>query len=237
MKPLPDLRAPDDLTELRRWVLWRYEARKGRRTKIPYQTNGKRADITNPDAWSTFEEALAAWRRNPNRYNGIGFVFVKAWARGIVERFADTYMEISPGGQGLKIWARGSLPANVPGAAVGDGSIELYDHARYFAVTGRAFRGAPLEVEDHKADLLWLYQRFAPGRNRWPIQPLPGGQIPHGRQHNTLVSICGTLRARGICEEAIESCLQVVNEKQCEKPGPPENIRRIVESSRKWNTK
>ena len=257
MKPLPDLRAPDDLTELRRWVLWRYEARKGRRTKIPYQTNGKRADITNPDAWSTFEEALAAWRRNPNRYNGIGFVFakedglagidlddsidqqgvVKAWARGIVERFADTYMEISPGGQGLKIWARGSLPANVPGAAVGDGSIELYAHARYFAVTGRAFRGAPLEVEDHKADLLWLYQRFAPGRNRWPIQPLPGGQIPHGRQHNTLVSICGTLRARGICEEAIESCLQVVNEKQCEKPGPPENIRRIVESSRKWSTK
>ena len=38
---------------------------------------------------------------------------VKVWARGIVERFGDTYMETSPSGQGLKIWTRGSLPANL----------------------------------------------------------------------------------------------------------------------------
>ena len=104
----------------------------------------------------------------PQRYSGLGFVFsneddlagidlddsldeqgdVKPWARGIVERFADTYIEVSPSGKGLKIWTRGSLPANLPGVHVGDGAIELYDHSRYFAVTGRAFRGTHLEVED-----------------------------------------------------------------------------------------
>jgi hypothetical protein len=69
------------------------------------------------------------------------------------------------------------------------------------------------------------------------LQPLPGGQIPHGQQHNTLVSLCGTLRARGICDEAIESCLQIVNRQQCERPGPPENISGIVKSSRRWGRK
>src|SRR6202023_3240607 len=123
---------------------------------------------------------LRAWCRNRQQYVGLGFVFskedalagidlddslddegdVKAWARGMVERFGDTYIEISPSGQGLKIWARGTLPANLPGVQVGDGAIELYDHARYFAVTGRAFRGAPLQVEDHVSDLLLLYRRL-----------------------------------------------------------------------------
>ena len=162
---------------------------------------------------------------------------VKVWARGIVERFSDTYTETSPSGLGLKIWAHGSLPANFAGVPVGDGAIELYDHARYFAVTGHAFRGAPLEIEDHGGDLLMLYDRLVAGRKGWSLQPLPGGQIPHGRQHNTLVSLCGTLRTRGVCEEAIEACLQIVNEKQCEEPGPREHISCIVRSSRKWGTR
>lgn len=33
----------------------------------------------------------------------------------IVERFSDTYTEISPSGAGLRIWARGAVPANFGG--------------------------------------------------------------------------------------------------------------------------
>jgi len=234
--------------------LWRFEARNGKSTKVPYQVSGKPADISSPSTWTTFDEAVRALCRDCQRYVGLGFVFskddtlagidlddsldeqgdVKAWARGIVERFSDTYTETSPSSQGLKIWARGSLPANLPGVQVGDGAIELYDHSRYFAVTGRAFRGAPLQIEDHAGDLLMLYDRLTAGKKGWPLQPLPDGQIPYGRQHNTLVSLCGTLRIRGVCEEVIEACLQIVNEKQCEMPGPQEHISRIVRSSRKW---
>jgi len=251
---IQDFQVPDDLAERNQWVLWRYECRKGKKTKVPYQQSGRPADSTNSRTWATFEEALSAWCRHRKRYVGLGFVFtkddalagidlddsldergdVKAWARGIVERFSDTYMEISPSWQGLKIWARGSLPSNLPGVPVGDGAVELYDHARYFAMTGHAFRGAPLEIEDHADDLVLLYNRLASSRKGWPLRPLPGGHIPHGRQHNTLVSIAGTLRARRVCDEAIEACLQIINERQCEKPGAPEHIRQIVRSSRRW---
>jgi primase-polymerase (primpol)-like protein len=254
---IPHFRVPDDLTERDQWVLWRYESRKDKPTKIPYQVSGKPADSTNPGTWATFGDALGAWRGNRQRYTGLGFVFsredpfagidlddsldeqgdVKAWARGIIERFSDTYVEISPSYQGVKIWLRGSLPANVPGVQVGDGTIELYDHSRYFAVTGRVFCGAPLEIEDHSADLLLLYERLTGGRKRCQPQPLESGRIPYGQQHNTLISLLGTLRARRVCDEAIEACLQAMNAHQCERPGPREHISRMVRSSRTWRTR
>jgi hypothetical protein len=121
---------------------------------------------------------------------------------------------------------------------VGDGQIEMYDHGRYFTVTGRAFRGAPLQIENHSDDLAALYQRLTgAGRRTWPLQPLQGGRIPYGLQHNTLISILGTLRARRVCDEAIEACLQAINEYQCERPGPRVNISRMVQSSREWGTR
>jgi primase-polymerase (primpol)-like protein len=249
-----DLRVPDDLVELDQWLLWRYEQRNNRRTKVPYQVSGKTADTTQPRTWTTFENAITTWNLDRRRYSGIGFVFskqdnlvgidlddaldsrghVKAWARGVVERFLDTYMEVSPSSRGLKIWTRGALPANLPGVPVGDGAIELYDHSRYFAVTGKLYRGAPLEVEDHHSDLQRLYRHLTSNSKRWKVQPQEGGQIPHGQQHSTLVSLAGTLRARRVCDEAIEACLQLVNARQCQQPGPPEHISRIVRSSRTW---
>lgn len=157
-------------------------------------------------------------------------------AQGIVERFSDTYIETSPSGQGLKIWAKGKLPANVPGVQVGDVQIELYDHARYFTVTAQPFRGAPPQIEDHAADVRLLYDRLVQSKSKsgWLLQPLAGGRIPYGQQHNTLVSIAGTLRARRVCDEAIDACLQIVNERQCERPGPRVHVSQLVRSSRKW---
>ena len=121
------------------------------------------------------------------------------------------------------------------GAKVGDGQIEIYDRARYFVVTGRRFRSAPLEIEDHTADLHSLYERLTKRtEGRWTLQPLEGGRIPVGQQHNTLISIAGTLRRRRVCDEAIEACLQAINARQCERPGSPEDVARIVRSSRRW---
>jgi putative DNA primase/helicase len=143
---------PDDIREREQWVLWRYEQRNGRATKVPYQVGRRRASSNEPSTWESFEAVTNEWRNAPTWYAGPGFVFsvddpfcgidlddaldtegsVKPWARGIVERFSDTYMEISPSGLGLKIWVRGSLPTNLAGVSVGDGQIEMYDHARYF---------------------------------------------------------------------------------------------------------
>jgi hypothetical protein len=247
---------PNDLSERDQWVLWRYEERNGRATKVPYQVGRRRASSTDRDTWASFEIVINEWRSAPNWYSGPGLVFspddpfcgidlddsldergaLKPWARGIVERFSDTYMEVSPSGKGLKIWARGRLPANVGGVSTGDGRIEAYDHARYFTVTGHRFRGAPLEVEDHSNDVRTLYDHLTRSNGcRSPLQPLSGGRIPYGQQHNTLVSIAGALRRRRICDEAIEACLQVINARQCERPGPQDNIARLVRSSRRWS--
>jgi primase-polymerase (primpol)-like protein len=250
-----ELAVPDDLKERDQWLLWANELRGGKQTKVPYRVGGRKASSTDPTTWTGFDTALEHYKRWPDRYSGLGFAFChedpfcgididncldenrnpKPWVRGTIERFSDTYMEVSPSGRGLKIWARGSLPENLPGATVGDGQIEIYDHARYFTVTGRAFRGAPLQVEDHAEDIRLLYEHLRrPRKSNWLLQPLPGGRIPHGQQHNTLVSIAGTLRARHVCDEAIEACLQIVSARQCEQPGPAENISRIVRSSRRW---
>jgi hypothetical protein len=249
---------PDDLTELDRWGLWRMERVNGREAKIPFSTRGHRSSTSDSAQWGPYEDAAQVLKANRQRYRGLGFLFVqedglvgidlddvldehqrvKEWARGVVERFSDTYMEISPSGSGLKIWARGSLPANLPSVKVEDGAIELYDRLRYFTVTGRVFAGAPLQVEDHSADILKLYAGLSDrGRKVWPLQPLNGGRIPHGQQHSTLVSIAGTLRARRVCDEAILACLLAVNAHQCERPGSPEAISRIVRSTRSWSAR
>jgi primase-polymerase (primpol)-like protein len=248
MKPTPVIKVPDDLAELDCWAVWRMES-----TKIPYRVDGRRASSTNASDWTDIDRARNAVQTG--KYSGLAFAFfaqhglagldlddclggdgeVKSWARRVVERFADTYSEISPSGRGLKIWARGSIPANLPKVILGDGGIEIYDHSRYFTFTGQRFRGAPLQVEDHAADLSVLYEHLHGSRhNRGGLRLIEGGLIPCGRQHSTLVSVCGTLRRRGICDEAIEACLQIVNARQCEKPGSRENISRIVRSSRKW---
>lgn len=252
-----EIGGPPELKERNQWVLWRYERRQGKATKVPYQVGFNRASSTDPKTWSSFSAVIDEWCRKPNLYSGIGYVFspedpfsgidlddaldddgnLKPWACGIVAQFSDTYTEVSPGGAGLKIWLRGALPANLGGSKVGDGQIEIYDHARYFAVTGKIFRDAPLEIKDHSQDVRALYnfltRRSAGGCT---LQPLPGGRIPYGQQHNTLVSIAGTLRNRNVCEEALEACLQLINARQCEKPGPREHITRIVKSSRRWRT-
>ena len=100
---------------------------------------------------------------------------VKGWARGIVERFADTYQEISPSGRGLKIFCKAKDGTDWVGCAIEDGGIEMYDRGRYFTVTGRNFRRGPDSVEDHQADVMTLYERLT-GR-RGPRHEIPAAQF------------------------------------------------------------
>ena len=169
------VKAPADLTELPNWVLWRYEKRGDKRTKVPYSTSGNAASTINPLEWGTFEEVFDYYASHSRQYSGMGVVFdgqgmcgvdlddcldeageVKAWAQPIISKFSDTYMERSPSGTGVKIWCRAKLPGAGVSEDYGDGCIEIYDRSRYFAFTGDTFRGAPLSVEPCQDSVDWL---------------------------------------------------------------------------------
>ena len=57
------------------WVLWARENRDGKPTKVPYQTNGERAESNNPLTWVPYQLVLKAWHDAPEHYAGIGFIF------------------------------------------------------------------------------------------------------------------------------------------------------------------
>lgn len=118
------------------------------------------AKSTDPKTWASFEEAAAAVGRWC--CDGVGFVFgpdraftgldldhvmangvLDAEYRWVVDE-AGTYTEVSPSGDGLHLIFRGPKPEGAersrkgqPGGRV----VEMYDHDRYFTVTGDVFEG------------------------------------------------------------------------------------------------
>jgi len=71
---------PDELKALNQWVLWRYETREKKPTKVPYCARTMaRASSTNPATWASFDDALrkrALRNQGAGRdVFGLGFVF------------------------------------------------------------------------------------------------------------------------------------------------------------------
>lgn len=101
---------PQELKERGAFCLWKYEERDGSRTKVPYQTNGLRADSANKATFTDYAIAI----RHRAGYDGIGIgVFgdicaididncvengvLSDMAEDIIARM-DTYTEYSPSG-------------------------------------------------------------------------------------------------------------------------------------------
>jgi len=57
-----------------------------------------------------------------------------------------------------------------------------------------------------------------------------GGAIPEGRRNNTLTSLAGTMRRRGMGLDEIEAALLVTNTKRCDPPLAEDEVRRIASS-------
>lgn len=59
---------PEQLKKDGRFCLWKYEERNGRMTKVPYQTNGRKASSADKNTFSDFRLAVNAM----DGYDGIG---------------------------------------------------------------------------------------------------------------------------------------------------------------------
>jgi putative DNA primase/helicase len=147
---------PDYLKERPQWIVWRFEKRDGKYTKVPFSAwKNTRASSTDLLTWTTFEAAYTIYRTD-ERYRGVGFMFcsgdpfvgidldncrdplsgeLESWAQDVLDKYPGAYAEVSPSGEGVHIIIRGKVPE---GSRKRKGSVEIYDQGRYFAITGVA---------------------------------------------------------------------------------------------------
>lgn len=158
---------PDELKSAPRWVVWRYETRNGKATKIPLTVGGTYASTTDPSTWATYDAALAAYQSDGNA-SGVGFVLGDGWAgvdldrddeeaRKYLDRLA-TYQERSPGGTGYHAIGRVSLSYPLKGSK--RHGIEQYSQGRYFTITGHRVNDLP--VADITPVLLEIHRKHNP---------------------------------------------------------------------------
>lgn len=187
---------PRELAERKQWVLWRNED--GR--KIPYQPSGQYAKSNDPSTWSTLEEC----KQQVGGYTGIGYVFSaddpfcgidldgafevtgdpSPWAAEILDK-CPSYAEISPSGNGVKLWVRGKL-ADGRGRkyVISDTEqVEIYDRGRYFTFTGQVLDEFHGVIVDCQAEIDRLVEKF------WPAKAIA---------HKPTTSAAGDVVARAI---------------------------------------
>lgn len=187
---------PAELRALDQWVTWRYEWNGKKWTKVPINgATGELAKSTDPSTWCSFEVAYTAFKQRG--YDGVGFVFatgglysgldlddcVNPDGSMAVEALKhvmdlDSYTEISPSGEGVKLFLRGRKPSSV-GCRTKDvgwgGEIEVYDKERFFTITGRHLMGTPVTVNDRQAQLEALCDQYWPSASMAepPLPPRP----------------------------------------------------------------
>ncbi len=140
--------------------MWRYsfkEKRGGKWTKVPYQCDGQKAKSDDPTTWTSFDAVIAMLPKQVfgnKSFDGIGFVLtaddpfcgvdldhclkdgkLSEWAQHVVTTL-NSYTEITPSGEGLRIFVRAKLPG---ASGRKNERIELYSNARFLTITGQVF--------------------------------------------------------------------------------------------------
>lgn len=167
---------PTELRELPAWAVWRHEADdRGHISKPPYQPNGGgRAHASDPATWASFGEAMAVYGRGG--WDGVSFAIselhdivgvdldhVEEHLHDAAEitRVLASYTEVSPSGEGLRVFVRGSLPV---GRRIRDW-VEMYSAKRFLTVTGHRVIDFPPTIMANQGGLeyvhgLWLEQAW-----------------------------------------------------------------------------
>jgi hypothetical protein len=157
---------PEEMRRLRRWAPWRAEwnEKKQKYVKIPHRAARPEYGLSNKNqaGWVTFDEAMAVYKANPDKFAGVGYLMtgphgvtgidldhcrdprtgaIDEWALEIAAKL-DSYTEVSPSGTGLHIMVADEVPSDWTNH---DRGIEVYggNEARFLCVTGALVLGAP----------------------------------------------------------------------------------------------
>lgn len=167
-----------ELRAIPQWLAWRREKKDGKPTKVPYiANNGSYASSTDPKTWMAYAKAEAAFKKAG--HDGLGWAVtppycgidmdhcrdpqtgvIKPWAMEIVKGL-DSYTEITPSGEGLRVWIRGQKTGTGCKKSMGSNGqkIEIYDHDRYFTVTENHLAGTPDTINERQEELTAVEQK------------------------------------------------------------------------------
>jgi hypothetical protein len=192
LPPIPE-HIPNELRDRPQWVGWKLVPNpdRPRPEKVPIDpSTGRRAKPNAPATWGTFPDALRLYERE--RLSGVGFFFsendryigidldccrdpatgaIELWAREIIGD-VGSYSEVSPSETGVKLVAVGRLPEGIRNRGRGL-PLEVYDKARYFALTGHRLDGAPADIRPIPPDALGRLCDRLGRRDGPPGQPRP----------------------------------------------------------------
>ncbi len=159
---------PAELKERGQWLVWRYEQRKGNKTKVPYSPHTRSmASVDDPATLSSFDQAVKTWQQSRGHYHGIGYVFAAddpycgidldkcisndgavdpdklRW----IEAF-DSYTERTPSDRGFHIIVKGKVEQGHNDQKHG---FEIYSSGRYFTFTGHSYHSENLPIAQQQA--------------------------------------------------------------------------------------
>ena len=187
---------PSHLQSISQWVHWKLEHSEGKERKLPVNPDGRKIDVHQPHNWLTFQQAVDLLK--PGIHSGIGFALtdsgytgididdcleingdassLKTWAKPLLNQIEGNYSEISPSGDGLKVFVRAAKPDgfNRTKLSIGDGAIEVHDR-QYFTVTGEVIDSGDSDTDGQaQLDSLCHYLlQQASQQEQKPKQPNP----------------------------------------------------------------
>ena len=161
------------------WLLWGLPGTEGKARKSPQSPAGGPGRVNDPSTAGTLNEALLAMQ--DKQAGGVGLLVSTAGAGFVgldldnvivngevhalgfeaIERFKGGYVEVSPSGNGVRIFCLGELPAGTPKGSTGivDGvKFEAYAAGtnRFLRTTGALVRGTVGKVVRCQEGLDWF---------------------------------------------------------------------------------
>jgi hypothetical protein len=197
LAPLNPEGIPEALREQRRWAPWRavWREKRGKYDKVPCLPNGHGLSTAKPERWLSFDAAVRAAQARPDMFAGVGYVMTGPHgivgidldrcvsAQGIAPWAADilasvgSYAEVSPSGNGLRVFALGDVPSDWMNH---DQGIEVYagHEPRFLTLTGQRLPTSPAGMSAPPAEVLaGLAARYARERTQ-PTADVISLQLP-----------------------------------------------------------